>query len=96
MITNSETTVSVASWFEWLKSVINFVPKSIMIDCSPVEINAINQVYGDVVQVLLCHWHIKRAWEKHIKKMVSEFGFILYMKRYYLFWYDVLTCNSLF
>lgn len=44
MITNSETTVSVASWFEWLKSVINFVPKSIMIDCSPVEINAINQV----------------------------------------------------
>ncbi|KAI7852729.1 hypothetical protein BDC45DRAFT_536944 [Circinella umbellata] len=61
MITNSETTVSVASWFEWLKSVINFVPKSIMIDCSP----------GDVVQVLLCHWHIKRAWEKHIKKMIK-------------------------
>ncbi|SAM03086.1 hypothetical protein [Absidia glauca] len=26
---------------------------------------------GDTVDDLLCHWHIKRAWDTHIKKDVS-------------------------
>ncbi|KAG2229138.1 hypothetical protein INT48_008090 [Thamnidium elegans] len=38
-----------------------------MIDCSPTEISAIKQVFRDEVHILLYHWHIKRAWEKHIK-----------------------------
>ncbi|KAG1141339.1 hypothetical protein G6F36_015709 [Rhizopus arrhizus] len=42
-----------------------------MIDCSPTEIGAIRSVFGDAVQVLLCHWHIKRAWETHIKKDIK-------------------------
>ena len=76
MITNLETMVSVATWFEWLNNVVNFVPKSIIINCSTVEINAIYEVYGNAVQVLLCHWGIKRAWEKNITKYVSEHTFI--------------------
>ncbi|KAL9536645.1 hypothetical protein MBANPS3_012486 [Mucor bainieri] len=35
-----------------------------MIDCSATEITAIKNVFGnDDVSILLCHWHIKRAWE---------------------------------
>ena len=49
MITNLETTVSIATWFKWLKTVVNFVPKSIIVDCIPVEMNAINKVYSDVI-----------------------------------------------
>lgn len=42
-----------------------------MVDCSPTEIRAIREVFGDDVRIHLCHWHIKRAWEAHIKKDVS-------------------------
>ncbi|CEP08726.1 hypothetical protein, partial, partial [Parasitella parasitica] len=40
-----------------------------MIDCSPTEIAAIKEVFPSV-DILLCHWHIKRAWEAHIRKDV--------------------------
>ncbi|SAL97502.1 hypothetical protein [Absidia glauca] len=39
-----------------------------LIDCSTTEIYAILEVFGDTVDILLCHWHIKRAWDSHIKK----------------------------
>lgn len=71
MVTNSETTLFSATWFKWLKIVVKFVPTSIMIDCSLVEINALYQVYSDVVKILLCHWHTKIAWKKHVKKLVE-------------------------
>ncbi|KAL0091139.1 hypothetical protein F4703DRAFT_1970943, partial [Phycomyces blakesleeanus] len=40
-----------------------------MIDCSPIEQKAIWDTFGPSVQILLCHWHIKRAWESHVKKV---------------------------
>ena len=42
-----------------------------MIGCSPVEMNVIYQIYGDVMQALLCCWHAKRAREKGIKKLIK-------------------------
>lgn len=43
-----------------------------MIDCSATEIRAIKEVFGENdIDILLCHWHIKRAWETHIKKDVK-------------------------
>jgi hypothetical protein len=42
-----------------------------MIDCSATEVAAIKNVFKNEVQVLLCHWHIKRAWETHIKPNVK-------------------------
>jgi hypothetical protein len=42
-----------------------------MIDCSPAEIAAIKEVFP-TTNILLCHWHIKRTWETHIKKDVSK------------------------
>ena len=71
MITNSETSETVSMWLEWLKKEVEFTPKTIMIDCSPVEINAIRVVFQELVQILLCHWHIKHVWDKKIKKDVS-------------------------
>ncbi|KAG1052337.1 hypothetical protein G6F43_005510 [Rhizopus delemar] len=44
-----------------------------MIDCRLTEIGAIRSIFGDAVQVLICHWHIKRAWESHIKKDEDSF-----------------------
>lgn len=64
-ITSIETTNIIAEWLYWVKSnnIINV--KRIMIDCAPAEIAAIKQVMPSV-QVLLCHWHIIRAWDAHI------------------------------
>ncbi|OAD70582.1 hypothetical protein PHYBLDRAFT_171328 [Phycomyces blakesleeanus NRRL 1555(-)] len=42
-----------------------------MIDCSPIEISAIKEVFGNSVNILLYHWHIKRAWEVNIKKHIK-------------------------
>ncbi|KAI7846974.1 hypothetical protein BDC45DRAFT_45519 [Circinella umbellata] len=34
--------------------------------------NAIlSMMFGTKVQVLVCHWHIRRAWEKNIKSSIS-------------------------
>jgi hypothetical protein len=42
-----------------------------MIDCSKTEIAAIRQVFGQEVFVLLCHWNIRRGWEKNIKIQIK-------------------------
>ena len=72
MITNSETSQTVSKWPDWLKKEVGFTPRTIMIDCSPVEINAIPVVFQESVRIFLCHWHIKRAWDKKIKKTVKS------------------------
>ncbi|CEG68073.1 hypothetical protein RMATCC62417_04400 [Rhizopus microsporus] len=41
-----------------------------MVDCSPTEIAAIREVFANV-DMLLCHWHIRRARETHIKRDVK-------------------------
>ncbi|EIE76341.1 hypothetical protein RO3G_01045 [Rhizopus delemar RA 99-880] len=70
-ITDREVLSTLEQWLTWLKSTFTLKVKKIMIDCSPTEIGAIRSVFGDAVQVLLCHWHIKRAWETHIKKDIK-------------------------
>lgn len=47
--------------------------KRIMIDCAPAEIAAIRQEMPHV-QILLCHWHIVRAWDSHILSDVKHPG----------------------
>jgi gluconate kinase len=74
-ITNREYTNVIADWLTWIKESITSRPKRIMIDCS-----AIKQVFRDEVHILLCHWHIKRAWEKHIKTDVIIFLFVFYLQ----------------
>ena len=71
MITNSETSETVSKWLNWLKQEVGFTPRTIMIDCSPIEINAIWTVFQESVRIFLCHWHIKRAWDKKIKKSIK-------------------------
>jgi hypothetical protein len=52
-----------------------------MIDCSPAEIAAIKEVFP-TTNILLCHWHIKRAWKTHIKKDVGKKNFFFQLHRH--------------
>ncbi|OAD66983.1 hypothetical protein PHYBLDRAFT_151921 [Phycomyces blakesleeanus NRRL 1555(-)] len=73
-VTNAEFITTLLQWLNWVKSNCSLCVKCMMIDCSPVEIGALEEDFGQSVQVLLCHWHIKRAWEMHIKKDVKITG----------------------
>ena len=66
-------------WLSWLKFECGFYPKRIMIDCSVTEMDAILSTFGTEVQVLVCHWHIRRAWEKKLNRYVTNLNnFYLY------------------
>ncbi|OAD72705.1 hypothetical protein PHYBLDRAFT_146020 [Phycomyces blakesleeanus NRRL 1555(-)] len=71
-VTNAELITTLSQWLSWVKSNCSLHVKCVIIDCSPVEIGALEKVFGQSVQVLLCYWHIKRAWEMHIKKDIKE------------------------
>ncbi|CEI93863.1 hypothetical protein RMCBS344292_08089 [Rhizopus microsporus] len=43
-----------------------------MIDCSSAETAAIRDAFEGSVQILLCHWHIWRAWDSKLKAVVKE------------------------
>ncbi|KAG2215688.1 hypothetical protein INT45_008276 [Circinella minor] len=43
-----------------------------MIDCSVTEMDAILSTFGTQVQVLVCHWHIRRAWEKKLNNTADS------------------------
>ncbi|EIE89847.1 hypothetical protein RO3G_14558 [Rhizopus delemar RA 99-880] len=70
-ITDHEVLSTSEQWLTSLKSTFTLKLKKIIIDCSLTEVGAIRSVFGDAVQVLLCHWYIKRAWETHIKKDIE-------------------------
>jgi hypothetical protein len=67
------------AWLNWLKTTFSLNVKRIMIDCSPTEIAAIKETFDDTVDILLCHWHIRRAWENHLKKLVCIKAFFHYI-----------------
>ncbi|OAD81259.1 hypothetical protein PHYBLDRAFT_161878 [Phycomyces blakesleeanus NRRL 1555(-)] len=73
-VTNAELITTLSQWLSWVKSNCSLCVKCVMIDCSPVEIDALEEVFGQLVQILLCYWHIKRAWEMHIKKDIKIIG----------------------
>lgn len=82
-ITDAEKTPILSQWLFWVKQTVSALSvKRIMIDCSATEIAAIREAFGDSVDILLCHWHIKRAWETHIKRDVSNLGYICTSRRY--------------
>jgi hypothetical protein len=70
MITNTDSQYPIASWLKWLHESHGFNPKQIMIDNSDTEMAAITSAFGDSVQILICHWHILRAWKKNIAQKV--------------------------
>jgi hypothetical protein len=86
MITNSESQYPVTFWLQWLKATHGFQPKKVMIDNSDAEIAAINMAYnlptGSIdenqsiifnnnVKILICHWHLLKAWKKAILTKVT-------------------------
>lgn len=69
-IIDKEVTNILVEWFTWLKNNFTLNVNRIMIDCSQTEITAIRSAFPSV-NISLCHWHIKRAWEMHIKKEIK-------------------------
>ena len=64
-ITDAEKQTVLVEWLKWIITVVGDLSvKKIMIDCSATEISALKEVFQNNVSILLCHWHIKRAWEK--------------------------------
>ncbi|OAD75670.1 hypothetical protein PHYBLDRAFT_64576 [Phycomyces blakesleeanus NRRL 1555(-)] len=70
-ITDHEYTSTLNQWLTWVKNTFTLKVKRIMIDCSPIEIGAIEEVFGNSINILLCYWHIKRAWEVNLKKHIK-------------------------
>ncbi|SAM02423.1 hypothetical protein [Absidia glauca] len=68
-ITNAEVTTVLTEWLIWLKQ-CSLNVKRIMIDCSAMEMGAIRNAFGGECAILLCHWHIKRAWDTNLKKLI--------------------------
>lgn len=62
---------TLVKWLTWVKNTKQLKVKRIMVDCSATEIGAIKAVFGDEMNILLCHWHIWRAWDKNMKKEVK-------------------------
>lgn len=71
-VNSIESSPTISKWLEWLKSTLNLNVKRMMIDCSPTEQMAIRQVFGNSVKILLCHWHIRKAWDDHIRKIMTD------------------------
>jgi hypothetical protein len=72
MITNHQYIWVIAEWLKWLVDIgCGSKVVTIMIDCDAAEISAIKEAFGNRVKILLCHWHLKRSWERKIKSTVS-------------------------
>jgi hypothetical protein len=86
MITNSESQYPVTCWLQWLKHVHGYQPSKVMIDNSDAEIAAVNMAYNvpsiasdsqqsivfnNNVKILICHWHLLKAWKKAILTKVT-------------------------
>ncbi|OAD72004.1 hypothetical protein PHYBLDRAFT_146983 [Phycomyces blakesleeanus NRRL 1555(-)] len=54
-ITDHEYTSTLSQWLTWVKNTFTLKMKRIIIDCSPIEISAIEEVFGNSVNILLCH-----------------------------------------
>lgn len=72
MITNHLYIPVMAEWLKWLVVIgCGSEADTIMIDRDAAKISAIKEVFGNQVKILLCHWHLKRSWERKIKSTVS-------------------------
>ncbi|CEG82401.1 hypothetical protein RMATCC62417_16475 [Rhizopus microsporus] len=85
-ITNMKTIPTLHQWLTWIKTNFSLNVKRVMIDCSSAETAAIRDAFEGSVQILLCHWHIKRAWETHVKRGISfKRGFNVDIKHLVIF-----------
>jgi hypothetical protein len=75
-VNSIESGSTISKWLEWLKSTFNLNVNKIMIDCSATEQMAIRHVFGNSVQILLCHWHIREAWDGHIRNVTASISYV--------------------
>ena len=55
MTMSNETSETVSKWASMVKQEVEFVPKTMLIYCGPVKINAIRVIFQESVRIFLCH-----------------------------------------
>ncbi|CAG9828164.1 unnamed protein product, partial [Diabrotica balteata] len=72
MLTNRKDSHIFAVFYQKLKEQIGILkPKSFMTDVTNVFYNPWKQVMGDVPSQLYCAWHVDRAWQSNINKIID-------------------------
>ncbi|CAD6950424.1 unnamed protein product, partial [Tilletia laevis] len=73
LLTPSETQLPLAYFLSWVTKLVP-APKDVMVDCSVTEQAAIKITFSSSAQpprILLCQWHVVRAWEDNIKNKIK-------------------------
>ncbi|KAE8181708.1 hypothetical protein CF336_g8822, partial [Tilletia laevis] len=82
LITPSETQIPLTHFLVWLGNQVP-PPSDIVVDCSTTEQAAINRAFNHLPtppRILLCQWHVLRAWEDNIKdkiRVLSEYILVI-------------------
>lgn len=71
LIMDKDIIPTLEQWLFWLKQTFQLNVKKVMIDHCPNQVDIIHKVFNEVV-IELCHWDMKRAWEKHINTNVRK------------------------
>jgi hypothetical protein len=90
-ISSTESRECIVKWLRALKSKLETIvpgwrPSCFIVDDAGTMIDAVWEVFGTDMPILLCIWHVKRCWLKHLQKKVRDwasptflFGFRLAM-----------------
>ncbi|MCO5613306.1 hypothetical protein L7F22_067582 [Adiantum nelumboides] len=75
VITSSSTRVNISSWLTSLRNRVldhckGWEPNAWMVDDAEAEILSLREVFG--LPVLLCIWHVRRAWLKNLVKKLRD------------------------
>ncbi|MCO5564520.1 hypothetical protein L7F22_018181 [Adiantum nelumboides] len=76
-ITSSACRSNITTWLAALRNrVLNlnkgWEPNAFMVDDAEADIQALREVFGIGIPVLLCIWHVRRAWLKNLVKKVAD------------------------
>ncbi|MCO5594264.1 hypothetical protein L7F22_048291 [Adiantum nelumboides] len=76
-ITSSACQSNITTWLAALRNrVLNlhkgWEPNAFMVDDAEADIQALREVFGIGIPILLCIWHVQRAWLKNLVKKVAD------------------------
>ncbi|MCO5555000.1 hypothetical protein L7F22_008539 [Adiantum nelumboides] len=79
IITSSCCCSDIAKWLTKLRNRVldhnkGWEPNAFMVDDAEAEIQALRKVFGIGTPILLCIWHVRRAWLKNLIKKVPDYS----------------------
>ncbi|KAF9581288.1 hypothetical protein BGW38_001750 [Lunasporangiospora selenospora] len=67
LICSSESTFLLKKWLSWLKDTCRFRVSKFMMDCSPIETEAVQAIFPQAV-IYYCLFHVAQIWERRMRK----------------------------